>query len=60
MRKKVFSLLSLLIAFLGFSQTTVYFIYDEAGNQRYCGPDINCKQAPSPYFHRREIINRPI
>jgi hypothetical protein len=45
MRKKVFSLLSLLIAFLGFSQTTVYFKYDEAGNQRYRGPDINGKQA---------------
>ncbi len=45
MRKKVFSLLSLLVAFLGFSQTTVYFKYDEAGNQRYRGPDINGKQA---------------
>ena len=45
MRKKVFSLLSLLVAFFGFSQTTVYFKYDEAGNQRYRGPDINGKQA---------------
>lgn len=45
MRKKVFSLFSLAIAFFGFSQTTVYFKYDEAGNQRYRGPDINGKQA---------------
>lgn len=46
MRKKTFSLFSLLIGFLGFSQTEVYFKYDEAGNQRYRGPDANAKQAP--------------
>ncbi|MBT2559825.1 hypothetical protein J7E50_18040 [Pedobacter sp. ISL-68] len=45
MRKKVFSLFSILVGFLGFSQT-VYFKYDEAGNQRYRGPDVNAKQAP--------------
>ncbi|MCQ4139536.1 hypothetical protein [Chryseobacterium sp. EO14] len=44
MRKKTFSLLSLLIGFFGFSQTEVYFKYDEAGNQRYRGTDINGKQ----------------
>ncbi len=47
MRKKMFSLFSLLIGFLGFSQTEVYFKYDKAGNQRYRGPDINAKQAPA-------------
>lgn len=47
MRKKTFSLLSLLIGFFGFSQTEVYFKYDEAGNQRYRGTDINGKQALS-------------
>jgi hypothetical protein len=46
MRKKVLSLFSLLIGFLGFSQTEVYFKYDEAGNQRYRGIDANAKQAP--------------
>jgi hypothetical protein len=46
MRKKFISLLSLVIGFLGFSQTQVYFKYDEAGNQRYRGPDSNAKQAP--------------
>ncbi|EJL70149.1 hypothetical protein [Chryseobacterium populi] len=46
MRKKMFSLLSLLIGFFGFSQTEVYFKYDEAGNQRYRGTDTNAKQAP--------------
>ncbi|ANF50324.1 hypothetical protein A0O34_07255 [Chryseobacterium glaciei] len=45
MRKKVLSLFSLLIGFLGFSQTEVYFKYDEAGNQRYRGIDANAKQA---------------
>lgn len=46
MRKKVLSLFSLLIGFLGFSQTEVYFKYDEAGNQRYRGIDANAKQTP--------------
>ncbi len=46
MKKRIISLLSLSIGFLGFSQTSeVYFKYDEAGNQRYRGPDINGKQA---------------
>lgn len=44
MRKKLLSLCSLLIGFLGFSQTEVYFKYDEAGNQRYRGLDVNGKQ----------------
>jgi hypothetical protein len=39
MKKKTFTLASLLIGFFGFSQTEVYFKYDEAGNQRYRGPD---------------------
>ncbi|MCY1663855.1 MULTISPECIES: hypothetical protein [unclassified Chryseobacterium] len=47
MRKKTFSLLSLLIGFFGFSQTEIYFKYDEAGNQRYRGTDINGKRALS-------------
>ncbi|UOU96846.1 T9SS type A sorting domain-containing protein [Chryseobacterium daecheongense] len=46
MKRKLFSLFSLLIGFLGFSQTEVYFKYDEAGNQRYRGTNINGKQAP--------------
>lgn len=37
MKKKILSLSSLLIGFLGYSQTEVYFKYDEAGNQRYRG-----------------------
>lgn len=44
MRKKTFSLLSVLIGFWGFSQT-IYFKYDEAGNQRYRGPDFNARQS---------------
>lgn len=47
MKRKFISLLSLSIGVFGFSQTSeVYFKYDEAGNQRYRGPDINGKQAP--------------
>jgi len=45
MRKKTITLASLLIGFFGFSQTEVYFKYDEAGNQRYRGPDIGGRQA---------------
>ncbi|KPE50152.1 hypothetical protein AOB46_16805 [Chryseobacterium indologenes] len=42
----MFSLFSLMIGFLGFSQTEVYFKYDEAGNQKYRGPDSSAKQSP--------------
>jgi len=45
MKKKIITISSLLIGFLGFSQTDIYFKYDEAGNQRYRGPDANGKQA---------------
>lgn len=45
MRKKTLSLFSLAVGFLGFSQTQVYFKYDEAGNQRYRGPDVNARQS---------------
>ncbi|UTX48312.1 hypothetical protein [Chryseobacterium sp. MA9] len=37
MKRKLLSAASLLIGFMGFSQTEVYFKYDEAGNQRYRG-----------------------
>lgn len=37
MKTKLFSVLSILCGFLGFSQTKVYFRYDEAGNQIYRG-----------------------
>ncbi len=39
MKKRTLTFASLLIGFFGFSQTEVYFGYDEAGNQRYRGPD---------------------
>jgi hypothetical protein len=45
MKKKLLSLFSLTIGFLGFSQTEVYFKYDEAGNQRYRGLNAAAKQA---------------
>lgn len=48
MRKKLLSALSLLIGFLGFSQTEVYFKYDEAGNQRYRGTNSAGKTAQEP------------
>lgn len=46
MKRKLFSALSLLIGFLGYSQTEVYFKYDEAGNQRYRGTNAAAKKAP--------------
>lgn len=45
MKRKILSLLSLTIGFLGFSQTEVYFKYDEAGNQRYRGTNSAAKTA---------------
>ncbi|QBJ86654.1 hypothetical protein DDI74_10435 [Chryseobacterium gleum] len=44
MKKKLLSIFSLLIGFFGFSQTEIYFKYDEAGNQRYRGTDIAGKK----------------
>lgn len=46
MKTKLFSIFSLLIGFLGFSQTEVYFKYDEAGNQRYRGTNSAGKAVP--------------
>jgi hypothetical protein len=45
MKRKLFSAFSLLIGFLGYSQTEVYFKYDEAGNQRYRGTNADAKKA---------------
>ena len=45
MKKKILSLSSLLIGFFGYSQTEVYFKYDEAGNQRYRGTNAAGKAA---------------
>lgn len=45
MKRKLLSLSSLMIGFFGFSQTEVYFKYDEAGNQRYRGIDAAAKKA---------------
>lgn len=44
MKTKLLLLLSLMTGFLGFSQTAVYFRYDEAGNQRYRGTDATGKK----------------
>ncbi|RKF37403.1 hypothetical protein BCY89_05635 [Sphingobacterium siyangense] len=43
MQRKVLPLLCIMIGFLGYSQTEVYFKYDEAGNQRYRGPEEDPK-----------------
>ena len=46
MKTKILSVMSFLVSALGFSQTTteIYFKYDEAGNQRYRGTNINARQ----------------
>ncbi|WP_374465651.1 hypothetical protein [Chryseobacterium sp.] len=38
-QRKILPLLSLLIGFWGYSQTEVYFKYDQAGSQKYRGPE---------------------
>nr|WP_315034525.1 hypothetical protein [uncultured Chryseobacterium sp.] len=45
MKTRLLSLFSLLIGFMGFSQTEVYFKYDEAGNQKYRGTNMADKNA---------------
>lgn len=45
MKRKLFSLFSLLIGFWGYSQTEVYFKYDEVGNQKYRGTNSAGKKA---------------
>lgn len=55
MKRKLLSLFSLLIGFFGFSQTEVYFKYDEAGNQRYRGPNAAGKNAPEEVKKNEEI-----
>jgi len=39
LQRKILPLLCFMIGFWGFSQTEVYFKYDEAGSQRYRGPE---------------------
>lgn len=45
MKTKILSSIFLMIGFFAYSQTEVYFKYDEAGNQRYRGINSNAKQA---------------
>ncbi len=44
--KKILSIITFFTGFLGFSQTEIHIKYDEAGNQRYRGPDINGREKP--------------
>lgn len=39
LQRKVLPLFCVMIGFLGYSQTEVYFKYDEAGSQKYRGPE---------------------
>lgn len=55
MKRKILSLFSLLVGFLGFAQTEVYFKYDEAGNQRYRGTNSAGKTAPEEIKKLEEI-----
>lgn len=56
MKRKLLSLSSLMIGFLGFSQTEVYFKYDEAGNQRYRGIDAAGKKAEETVSKLQEQV----
>lgn len=58
MKTKILSLFSLFIGFLGFSQTEVYFKYDEAGNQRYRGPNSAGKTTQDPA--KTEVKTAPV
>ncbi|RXM39620.1 hypothetical protein BOQ62_10635 [Chryseobacterium sp. CH21] len=58
MKIKLFSLFSLFIGFLGFSQTEVYFKYDEAGNQRYRGTNANGKTTPKDLLKETTAVSK--
>ena len=60
MKTKLLSIFSLFIGFFGFSQTEVYFKYDEAGNQRYRGPNAAGKSAPAETAKKENIIPAPL
>ncbi|MDR6544288.1 hypothetical protein J2810_000310 [Chryseobacterium rhizosphaerae] len=57
MKTKLLSIFSLFIGFLGFSQTEVYFKYDEAGNQRYRGTNSAGKTAQEPSKTEAKIVS---
>ncbi|WP_299182740.1 hypothetical protein [uncultured Chryseobacterium sp.] len=57
MKRKLLSIFSLLIGFFGFSQTEVYFKYDEAGNQRYRGTNATGKQAEEPVLTEAKTVS---
>ncbi|WBV55579.1 hypothetical protein PFY10_15220 [Chryseobacterium daecheongense] len=59
MKRKLLSLFSLLIGVFGFSQTEVYFKYDEAGNQRYRGTDVSGKKAPEDLKNLAKTEEKP-
>ena len=62
MKKQVLSLFALGVGFLGFSQTEVYFKYDEGGNQRYRGPDVNARNSndDNSKIQTTSITNSPM
>ena len=43
LQRKILPLFCLMLGIWGYSQTEVYFKYDEAGNQRYRGPENDPK-----------------
>lgn len=45
MKTKILLIINFFISILSYSQTEIYFKYDEAGNQRYRGTNINARQA---------------
>ncbi|AZB23531.1 hypothetical protein EG339_02265 [Chryseobacterium bernardetii] len=56
MKRKLLSLSSLMIGFFGFSQTEVYFKYDEAGNQRYRGTNSAGRTTQEPATAESKIV----
>ncbi|MCJ7933831.1 MAG: T9SS type A sorting domain-containing protein [Chryseobacterium sp.] len=57
MKTKLLSIFSLFIGFFGFSQTEVYFKYDEAGNQRYRGTNSAGKTVEEPAKTEAKIVS---
>ena len=60
MKRKLCSAFSLLIGILGYSQTEVYFKYDEAGNQRYRGTNAIPKKAQEEIVKQEAEIAKTV
>lgn len=57
MRKKTLSLFTFVIGIFGYCQSSVFFDYDEAGNQKYRGPASFSKQSSDDLDENKKKVS---